>query len=397
MKLSRRGFFVGLGLAIAGLLLKRLRPFPFPRSAGDKLSMRSIRPSTSEGRSLPPLVFIHGIKGSTLSDAQGRRRWLTWWQALGLASPNLSLPLHWNGDVQQRDGLEAIAPLRTVGGFDIYAPFLDWAAASGRAFHAFAYDWRRDNLESAGKFAEFLKTVSEENGGMKVQVVAHSMGGLISFVTLNRHPELFHSVLFAGVPFGQSISFLEDMHAGAANGLNSRILSPHVLFTFVSPYCFFPLEPTKSGLLDEKRNGILHDWYSAGDWERHKLGIFADTMPTTVTDEQREHLRNALRRAKEFRLQIVCRKESSFQYPPIAVLASNTRPTLSTVVRDGPHSVRGWDFQTAPKDAGDNRVAFAEAMPPEGVPRVVHKTSRQHPDLLNDPRQVAAILAQLRE
>jgi len=395
VKLSRRGVLGVLGLATAGILLKRFRPYPLSRSAGDKSSMRSIRPSISEGRSLHPLVFIHGIKGSKLSNAKGSVQWLSGWQALGLASANLSLPLQWNGDVQQSDGLEAKAPLRTVAGLDIYAPFLDWAEASGRAFHAFAYDWRRDNLESAGKFAEFLKAVSERNGGAKVQVVAHSMGGLISFVTLNRHPELFHSVLFAGVPFGRSISFLEDMHAGVADGLNRWMLSPHVLFTFVSPYCFFPLDPTKSGLAEANGIGIVHDWYSAEDWERQKLGIFADNAQDRVTDQQREHLRNALRRAKELRLQLVCRKEDSFQYPPIAVLASDTRPTLSTVVRDGPHSVKGWDFQSAPKEAGDGRVASAEAMPPEGVPRVVHMSARQHPDLLNDTQQVAEILAQL--
>lgn len=378
MNLSRRSVLAGLGVAAAGLMLRERQ-----------------QPSTSARHSLPPVVFIHGIKGSTLSDGQGNRRWLTSWQALGFASPDLTLPLKWDGDIQQRDELVSGAPLRKVTWVDIYAPFLDWAEASGRAFYPFAYDWRRDNLENVDKFLAFLERVSDQHQGAKAQIVAHSMGGLISFVALNRRPDLFHSVLFAGVPFGHSISLFQDLHAGTANGLNSRILSLQVMFTFASPYFIFPLDRTSSRLVDEKGNGILHDWYSAEDWEHHKLGIFGYADPERVTDEQRMHLRNALRRAKEFRLRLVCQKENSFQYPPIAALASDTNRTLSIVMRDGAHAVRGWDFQTATQEAGDGRVVFSEALPPKGVPCTVYKSSRQHAIVLNDTHQIAAILAQL--
>ena len=355
------------------------------------------QPSTSAGHPLPPLVFIHGIKGSVLSDSKGGVRWITWQQAFGLSSPNLSLPLHWNGEVQQRDELVAMAPLRAVAWQDIYAPFLNWASTSGQGFRAFAYDWRRDNLENTADFIKFLENVSRENGGAKVQVVAHSMGGLITFVALNRRPDLFHSVLFAGVPFGHGISFLEDMHAGTATGLNKKILSPQVLFTFASIYCFFPWNTAHAGLVEQNGESISHDWYSADDWERHKLGLFATIEPDRVTSEQRLHLRNVLRRAREFRQSLVRNEDKSFHYPPLAVLASDMRPTLTTVVRAGPRAVRGWDFHTASKEPGDGRVLFEKAKPPEGVEYTMHKTEREHADLLNDTSHVSTILAQLCE
>lgn len=356
---------------------------------------RSNQASASAGHPTPPLVFIHGFKGSTLLEPKGSLRWLTWWQALGFASPDLSLSLHWNGDVQRRDDLVVGAPLRTVARRDIYDSFLDRASRSRLPFYPFAYDWRRDNLPNTQRFVEFLETISEQNGDAKVQVVAHSMGGLISFAALNQRPDLFHSVLFAGVPFGHSVSFLDDMHAGTATGLNRRILSPNVLFTFPSRYCFFPVDAQQSGLVELDGNRITHDWYSANDWERHKLGIFGAVDSSQVTEEQRSHLRNALRRARDFRRLLVCKKEESFKYPPIAVLASDTRLTLSTVIRHGPHAVRGWDFQTAPREPGDGRVEFAKAMPPEGVPYTVHKTVREHGELLKDTGQVWAILERL--
>ncbi len=276
---------------------------------------------------------------------------------------------------------------------DIYGSFLDWAAASGRAFYPFAYDWRRDPLESVARFIASAAEVSRQHDGSKIQTVAHSMGGLISFVALNRRPNLFHSMLFAGVPFGSGISFLEDMHVDTATGLNRRILSPKVLFTFVSRFCLFPSPGMVSGLEDQDGNSIPHDWYSAEDWERRKLGVFSLEEPKIV-DGHRAHLRNALARAREFRSLLVS-KNDSFRYPPIAVLASDTRRTLLTVVKGGPGQVRGWDFRTAPKQPGDGRVLFAASVPPEGVRHVVYKTDRQHGDLLSDTDQVSTILEHL--
>ena len=339
-----------------------------------------------------PLVFIHGIKGSTLSTPQGGRAWLTWWQALGFASPDLSLPIHWGDDGQQRDDLVAISPLRTVARQDVYASFLKWAETSGRAFYPFAYDWRRDNFETVGKFVEFLSAVSERHDSAKVQVVAHSMGGLISFVALNRRPDLFHSILFAGVPFGHALGFLEDMHVGVPTGLNRRILSPEVLFTCVSPYCFFPWNRFESGLLEQGGDPIQHDWYSSDDWERHKLGIFGSLRPEQITDAMRSHLRNALVRARVFRSMLVCSNEPSFQYPPVAVLAGDAHRTVSMVVRNGPRSVKGWDFHTASREPGDGRILLSKAVPPAGVPCTLHKTRHKHGALLSDITQVSSIL-----
>ena len=328
-----------------------------------------------------------------LSDAQGAVRWFNVWEGLGLESPDLRLPLRWNGQAQERDGLVATAPLSTVAWHQVYAPFLNWAAASGCPFRAFAYDWRRDNLETTDAFVRFLEKVSGENGGAKVQVAAHSMGGLITFVALNRRPDLIHSVLFAGTPFGSSISFLEDMHAGTSNGFNKRILGPEVLFTFASPYVFFPTDPNESGLVDEHGNRIVHDWYSADEWARQKLGIFASSGADGARAEQCEHLRKALDRAHQFRSLLAY--TDTVRYPPIAVLGGDTRPTLATVIRNGPHAVKGWDFVTAPKKSGDERVAFEVAMPPSGVPHSVFKSAQVHEDLLNGTTQVETILGQL--
>jgi pimeloyl-ACP methyl ester carboxylesterase len=376
MGISRRKFIATLGAATEMIVPEK--------------HLMSANPAS---RSLPALVFIHGIKGSILTDAQRNVRWLTVWQALGLTSSELKLPLQWQGDVQQRDGLIASAPLGSVGWHAVYAPFLEWASASGRTLRSFAYDWRRDNLENTEAFITFVEGVRRESGIARVQVVSHSMGGLITFVAMNRRPDLFQSVLFAGVPFGSSISFLEDLHSGTSNGFNQRILNPQVLFTFASPYTLLPFDLKESGLVEGNGDRIVHDWFSVEDWSQKRLGIFADTGPNPISQEQRTHLRMALDHARRFRSEIIYKE--SIPYPQIAVLASDSSPTLSSVRRNGSRSSKGWDFVSNPMKPGDNRVEFARAVPPAGTRCSVFKTSRAHDDLLNDTRQVEAILKQL--
>ena len=41
----------------------------------------------------------------------------------------------------------------------------------------FAYDWRRDNNESADRFIAYLEQIKRRHGGRAAQVVAHSNGG----------------------------------------------------------------------------------------------------------------------------------------------------------------------------------------------------------------------------
>ena len=228
-------------------------------------------------RLMPPIVFIHGFKGSVLSDSQGSVRWLNWQQAFGLSSSDLSLPLHWNGEVQQRDELIARAPLRAVAWQDVYSPLLNWASTSGQVFRAFAYDWRRDNLENTAEFVKFLEKVSRENGEARIQVVAHSMGGLITFVALNRRPDLFHSVLFAGVRFRPGCQFF----GGHARGHRNRPKQAHPEPAGTVYVCIHilpvPLEYARFGAGGEERGRYLARLVFSGRLGASQAGVV--TLP----------------------------------------------------------------------------------------------------------------------
>jgi pimeloyl-ACP methyl ester carboxylesterase len=325
-----------------------------------------------------PLVFIHGFKGSTLVNHDGEIQWLSGLQALGLRTPNLALPLQWSGDAQARDGLSAgqildqVNVIPWIASEKVYGPWLEAAREMGHPFYPFAYDWRRDNLESLEQFSRFIESVRRENQGAPVRVVAHSMGGLITLALLNQHPEYFQSVVFAGVPFAGGVGFLPDLHTGIPVGLNRKILSPAVLMTFPSVYALFPLNGT--GLITVEGAPIPMDFFSADQWLEKKLG--------TVDSVSVPFLSGALARAKKFRQLLVGKKQS---YPPILVVSGRSQPTLVTAIRNGLQSYLGWDFESAPQLPGDGRVAERDSVPPEGVPYRQMFSEKEHSGQLNDP------------
>jgi len=260
----------------------------------------------------------------------------------------------------------------------VYGPWLKAAAKLGRPFYSFNYDWRREPMETLQQFEKFIEGVIAQHPGQKVQVVAHSMGGLITLALLNQRTELFHSAVFVGVPFSGGIGFLLDMHHGTSVGLNRRILSPQVLATFPSVYSLFPL--TGEGLVDAEGAKISMDFFSVTDWKREQLGVFHPDFGGGHGYE--EFLRTALERVKRFRQMLAPQHK---KYPPVWVVNSNTRPTLDVLVKKGPKSVRGWDFETAKSEPGDGRICEKHSFPPQGIPYQVVHSSAEHSTLLNDP------------
>lgn len=335
-----------------------------------------------------PLVFVPGLQGSTLRSADGRLRFFGAAAALALSSPELSLPLRFEGATQARDGLRAGEPLSTVAlvpgllEVPVYRPFLDAVAAAGRELHAFAYDWRRDLHEAAAGLERALEALAPA----RPQLVGHSLGGLVSLAVALRRPDLVSSLALVGSPLRGGVGFLLDLHVGTRAGLNPWLLSPEVLSTFPSVYALFPSDGR--GLIDERGAPLAIDWHDVESWRRRGLGRYTRG---TATAEFDAYLAWALDRAQSFRASLAGRLEMS-----VLIVRGARCPTLTRVVLGGPRSVRGWDFATAPRDGGDGRVAYADAGLPAAVEAAeVHEASSDysHTALLGDPAVVRALAA----
>jgi hypothetical protein len=99
----------------------------------------------AETNSKTPIVFIPGIKGSSLVGPDGKIVWVNMAHAIALQTPNLRLPLNWETGVQEHDEIVAHA---AMNGWQGYGLWLRRMSKIARPFHPFPYDWRRDNNET---------------------------------------------------------------------------------------------------------------------------------------------------------------------------------------------------------------------------------------------------------
>jgi hypothetical protein len=163
-----------------------------------------------------------------------------------------------------------------------------------------------------------------------------------------------------GVPFDTGISFLQDLHTAPPTGLNHRILSHRVLFSFPSAYTFFPPKSNPK-IFNEKNEPVHIDLFQAEDWIKYKLGIFSVCEPT---EQLKTFLQKVLDRAAHFRTLITF--DPKIKYPPIATLMSKSHPTMYHILMNGPKSKNGLDFETLPKIEGDGRVTYGASKLPQG-------------------------------
>src|SRR5215213_9699711 len=157
--------------------------------------------SARERRGKRPLIVIPGILGSRIIN-RGTGE-VVWPSAFRSDVDGLSLPA--TPDLEaNRDGLEAsqivdvarlakLAPevyvyhylLRALTDFGGYREG-DWddppEGGDRDTFYVFAYDWRRDNVESARLLARRVEALKLRLGrpDLRFNIVAHSMGGLVA-------------------------------------------------------------------------------------------------------------------------------------------------------------------------------------------------------------------------
>lgn len=219
----------------------------------------------------PPLILVPGLKNCKLMDTRtGKTKWVHAKHVIGLESSDIRLPMRLENETQQaRDKLTPQSLVDHVGMADFFGKFLEYART--RDFHSYLYDWRRDILETASDFVDFVRKVHKQTK-QKVQIVAFSMGGIITYLSMPEISGIVQSVLFVGVPFGTGVGYLKDMHKGCRVGLNASLLTPEVLFTFPSNYLWVPRD--KSGLVDERGRPISMDWHSADAWIKHRMSVF---------------------------------------------------------------------------------------------------------------------------
>jgi pimeloyl-ACP methyl ester carboxylesterase len=198
--------------------------------------------------------------------------------------------------------LEASAPILTMGGVDVYAGMVETLTSMGGYTLAtpsnptppapcleFAYDWRLGCEENAARLSAYLTSVERSYGdpALKVDLVAHSMGGLIAryFILYGGENVLGLSdprPNWAGAMRVRKLVMLGTPNAGSAEAVLALIhgrrvglarMPPDLLATMPSMFELMPPPGIPTFFTPDGRPAPL-DLYDIATWKDQAWGIF---------------------------------------------------------------------------------------------------------------------------
>lgn len=347
-----------------------------------------------------PVIVIPGVLGSRLEDAASQK---TVWGAFGGRGVNVkqaadqrlfALPMdpklsfdQLTDDVEPAGVLDRIRmrivglPLQLkayhqilmtlgVGGYrDDTISDIDYGENHFTCFQ-FDYDWRRDNVENAHRLADFIeekqayvqaemeRLYPEREEPIKFDIIAHSMGGLLTRYFLRYGTAdlpadgTLPEVTWAGAEHVEKVVVIGTPNAGAVDALMQLVegrkfgpMTPRyeasLLATFPSAYQLLPRVRHKP-LVDDRGQAL--DFMDPELWRQHGWGIFnsnqegvlAALLPDVATPEDRlniaeDHLRKGLARAQHLHAAL----DQPAQPPPdidLYLIAGDSEATPKTVV-----------------------------------------------------------------
>ena len=132
-----------------------------------------------------PLVIVPGILGSVLSE-NGE---IVWGSSRSLKRDNISrlnLLSDSEADLRATDIVRQVPLLFGWINVPVYSTLIRFLSDSlgyqeGANLHVFYYDWRRTNFATAKHLSEFIQ---DRVGDQQFDLIAHSMGGLVSRIML---------------------------------------------------------------------------------------------------------------------------------------------------------------------------------------------------------------------
>ncbi|HSW14622.1 MAG TPA: hypothetical protein VLI06_17390 [Solimonas sp.] len=360
----------------------------------------------STGSAQPPVIVIPGILGSRLRHrGSGEEIWPgpLWRVALG-DQAQLALQIDPRTLEPLADDIEPHALFEGAAGRDFYGALIRTLAQDGgfsltqagtpvrgraRRYYLFPYDWRQDNVLSARRLDALIEQIRRDHGDpkLRVDIVAHSMGGLITRYFLrygsadvlgdNELPISYagaakvRTAILLGTPNLGSASSLHSFLVGADIGL--RRVPPEVLATMPSTYQLFP-HPLNRWLVTPQGEALDRDLFDSGTWQRFQWSVYDPQVIARLQARGQDpavlqrYFDKRLERARRFVWALTRQLDHSPER--LVVFGGNCRPTPArllveedggdSVARLEPgavrHRVAGIDYEALMLEPGDGQV-----------------------------------------
>ena len=275
----------------------------------------------------PLVIYVPGLYSSTLAPTEKggvlgciRDKWNPPSSVLvtllkgNRGHSGLSLPLTWSKDeskgiyVQDKDDIEPQDCLKSV--HSEFFQFLETLNTNGLIeLHTIIWDWRRSFEEAENKISSTIETICSTNK-RKAILITHSTGAMLSWPTINEHPEWFNSwVNAAGCFLFTNNSFLAEFERGWSQ-TSVSVICKEAFFSFPGLYSYFAVK--EEDFVGEGQSDFVSpdgssfytrdeiDLQNVETWETFKLGIFS-WKKSAVTEQEREHLKHCLEASKRYR------------------------------------------------------------------------------------------------
>jgi pimeloyl-ACP methyl ester carboxylesterase len=346
-------------------------------SAPTKPDLKRLYQSANVVVEQPPLILIPGIMGSQLRDKSTRT--VVWpgsiWRIAFHDYRELALDIDPVTLTGSPGNIEAFALADTAAGQHFYDTITDTLVDSGsftlttpgtpvrdpyeRHLYLFPYDWRLDNVETARKLSALIDQLRLDYGrpDLKVDIVAHSMGGIVSRYLLEFGTEdtldrddapitmagesKINRLILLGTPSLGSTNTIENMVDG--NKFVVGRIMPATLATLPSVYQLLPNSDRKPLIgidgrplrkVAEDGASPERDIFDVDTWREFQWSVFNPEVASKVGSPRGELLQQYFAKylMRAGRLQRALEREQPASSVKLIVFGADCRLTPSRVL-----------------------------------------------------------------
>ncbi|KAI9672284.1 MAG: hypothetical protein M1831_002099 [Alyxoria varia] len=243
------------------------------------------------------VVVLGGYRGSVLrsADPPHRQCWVPIKVGLNIRKVNLEVGFDPADDERAAEAIIPDGMLTHIGPVDITRRLFKRLRSSKNAFDGtlriwdFGYDWRLNPHLLSKRFIQLLETLPSNSpttdaDSRGATVIAHSLGGLLTRHAVNKRPELFRGILYAGVP-QTCVNILGPLRNGDDVLLSSKVLTAQVNLSMRTSLALLPLDGKCFKNRHTKEDYSI-DFFDPKTWEEHCLSPCVGRSHNPPTNNQ---------------------------------------------------------------------------------------------------------------